>query len=78
MPVVFRWKGLSLPLLLQMKATPREPVHIHVPSEGANAKFWLYPDAELAYQSRLQTPARSSACKRLSSERRDGVGGSVE
>jgi hypothetical protein len=28
---------------------PREPVHVHVQKDDADAKVWLYPDVTLAY-----------------------------
>jgi hypothetical protein len=48
MPVVFRWKGFRFHFFSN-EGNPREPVHIHVSREGAKAKFWLFPDVELAY-----------------------------
>lgn len=39
---------LSLSLLFE-EGDPREPVHVHVSSPGAKAKFWLFPEVELAY-----------------------------
>jgi Domain of unknown function (DUF4160) len=27
---------------------PREPIHVHVAKQGADAKFWLYPDVAIA------------------------------
>lgn len=48
MPVVFREAGCRLHFFAN-EGNPREPVHIHVARAGADAKFWLYPDVELAY-----------------------------
>jgi len=48
MPVVFRWRGFRFHFFSN-EGDPREPVHIHVSREGAKAKFWLFPDVELAY-----------------------------
>jgi len=48
MPVVFRWKGFRFHFFSN-GGDPREPMHIHVSREGAKAKFWLFPDVELAY-----------------------------
>lgn len=30
---------------------PLEPVHVHVFKDGAEAKFWLQPDVNVAYNS---------------------------
>ena len=48
MPVVFRWNGYRFHFYAN-EGDPREPVHIHVAIAGADAKFWLYPEVELAY-----------------------------
>jgi hypothetical protein len=48
MPVVFRWNGYRFHFFAN-EGDPREPVHIHVSRAGATAKFWLFPDVELAY-----------------------------
>ena len=31
------------------EGSPREPVHIHVEKDNAEAKFWLVPEVRLAY-----------------------------
>ena len=48
MPVVFREGGHRFHFFSN-EGDPREPVHIHISSAGAKAKFWLYPDVELVY-----------------------------
>jgi hypothetical protein len=48
MPVVFRWNGCRFHFFAN-EGEPREPVHVHVAKAGADAKFWLYPEVELAY-----------------------------
>ncbi|MFM9851310.1 MAG: DUF4160 domain-containing protein [Sphingomonadaceae bacterium] len=48
MPVVFRENGFRF-YFYSDEGGPREPVHIHVTKAGLNAKFWLYPEVELAY-----------------------------
>ena len=48
MPVVFRVDGRRFHFFAN-EGDPREPVHIHVARPGADAKFWLYPEVELAY-----------------------------
>lgn len=48
MPVIFRENGFRFHFFAN-EGDPREPVHIHVARPGADAKFWLYPEVELAY-----------------------------
>ncbi len=48
MPVVFRLDGIRFHFYSD-EGDPREPVHIHVARAGADAKFWLFPEVELAY-----------------------------
>lgn len=48
MPLVFRWNGYRFHFFSN-EGVPREPVHIHVTRAGAKAKFWLFPEVELAY-----------------------------
>lgn len=48
MPVVFRENGYRFHFYSN-EGEPREPVHIHVTKDGADAKLWLYPIVEIAY-----------------------------
>ena len=48
MPVVFREEGFRFHFFAN-EGDPREPVHVHVARPGADAKFWLFPDVEMAY-----------------------------
>lgn len=48
MPKVFDWNGYRFHFFAN-EGDPREPMHIHVSKPGAKAKFWLFPDVELAY-----------------------------
>ena len=48
MPKVFEWHGNRFHFFAN-EGNPREPVHIHVSRAGAKAKFWLYPQVEMAY-----------------------------
>ena len=48
MPKVFEWNGYRFHFFAN-EGDPREPVHIHVSRAGAKAKFWLFPEVELAY-----------------------------
>jgi Domain of unknown function (DUF4160) len=48
MPVVFRENGFRFHFFSD-EGDPREPVHIHVRKDNADAKFWLYPEVAVAY-----------------------------
>ncbi len=48
MPVVFRYNGFRFHFFAN-EGNPREPVHIHVRRGRDNAKFWLWPNVEIAY-----------------------------
>ena len=50
MPVVFREAGYRFHFFSN-EGDPREPVHIHVTRDGLDAKLWLYPEVEIAYNS---------------------------
>lgn len=47
MPIVFRYKGLRF-FFYSNEGSPREPLHIHVRSDGGEAKFWLTPMVKVA------------------------------
>lgn len=48
MPKVFDWNGYRF-YFYSDEGNPREPMHIHIEKADADAKFWLYPEVELAY-----------------------------
>ena len=48
MPVVFRHKGYRF-IFYSNEGDPREPAHVHALKDGIDAKFWLVPRVELAY-----------------------------
>ncbi len=48
MPKVFDWNGYRFHFFAN-EGDPLEPIHIHVAQAGADAKFWLFPEVELAY-----------------------------
>ncbi len=48
MPVVFRERGYRF-FFYSNEGTPREPAHIHVRRDLLEAKFWIAPRVELAY-----------------------------
>jgi hypothetical protein len=47
-PVVFRERGYRFHFYSD-EGEPREPVHIHVVRDDADAKLWLYPEVAFAY-----------------------------
>ena len=48
MPTVFYERGFRF-FFYSNEGSPREPVHIHVEKDDAEAKFWLRPEVQLAY-----------------------------
>ncbi|HEU4960144.1 MAG TPA: DUF4160 domain-containing protein [Sphingomonas sp.] len=48
MPVVSRERGYRFHLYSD-EGEPREPAHIHVVKDDADAKLWLYPEVAFAY-----------------------------
>lgn len=48
MPVVFRERGFRFHFYAN-EGDPREPIHVYLAKPGSDAKFWLYPEVELAY-----------------------------
>jgi Domain of unknown function (DUF4160) len=44
---VFIHKGLKF-FFFSNEGSPREPIHIHVRKDRMLAKFWLYPQVQLA------------------------------
>ncbi len=46
-PVVFYLNGLKFHFYAN-EGNPREDMHIHVDRGDAKAKYWLYPDVQLA------------------------------
>jgi hypothetical protein len=47
-PNIFTWNGNRFHFFAN-EGNPREPLHVHVSRAGATAKFWLYPEVQLAY-----------------------------
>ncbi|HVQ09602.1 MAG TPA: DUF4160 domain-containing protein [Allosphingosinicella sp.] len=48
MPLVFRWNGYRFHFFSN-EGDPPKPVHIHVFKDGIDAKFWLHPEVNVAY-----------------------------
>lgn len=55
MPVVLRYKGFRF-FFYSNEGSPREPVHIHVRGDGAEAKFWLRPEVRVATSEGFDAP----------------------
>lgn len=71
MPLVFRWKGFRFHFFSN-EGEPLEPVHIHVTKDGLDAKFWLQPEVNVAYNKGFN--ARTlSALSRIVEDRRDEI-----
>jgi hypothetical protein len=47
MPTVFKERGFRF--FYSNERSPREPLHIHVEKDGLEAKFWMKPEVNLAY-----------------------------
>ena len=54
MPVVFRERGFRFHFFSN-EGDPREPVHVHVVKNDADAKLWLYPEVKFAYNEGFDT-----------------------
>lgn len=68
MPVAFRQDGYRF-FFYSNEGDPPEPVHIHVFKQGAEAKFWLQPEVNVAYNGGFN--ARTLALlSRIIAERR--------
>jgi len=48
MPIVFRERGFQF-FFYSNEGSPREPVHTHAEKDGVEAKFWLNPVVQVAY-----------------------------
>ena len=48
MPTVFRHRGFRF-FFYSNEGNPREPTHVHVEKDEAEAKFWLHPEVRVAY-----------------------------
>lgn len=48
MPIVF-WSGSYRFHFVSNEGDPREPVHVHVTRLPETAKFWLWPEVNVAY-----------------------------
>jgi hypothetical protein len=48
MPTVFHERGFRF-FFYSNEGNPREPAHVHVEKDGIEAKFWLRPQVQVAY-----------------------------
>ena len=48
MPTIFRERSFRF-FFHSNEGSPREQVHIHVEKDGREAKFWLEPEVQVAY-----------------------------
>jgi hypothetical protein len=48
MPTIFRERGFRF-FFYSNEGSPREQVHIHVEKDDLEAKFWLEPEVQVAY-----------------------------
>ena len=48
MPTIFVERGFRF-FFYSNEGSPREPMHVHVSKDGKEAKFWLKPEVQLAY-----------------------------
>lgn len=71
MPVVFRQDGYRF-LFYSDEGDPREPVHVHVRRGRDNAKFWLWPEVNLAY-NRGFTRSEQRRMTLIVEQRRDEI-----
>ena len=73
MPLVFRWSGYRFHFFSN-EGDPLEPVHVHVTRGRDTAKFWLWPEVNIAYNRGF--PSRVlSELSAVIEERRDEIEG---
>jgi hypothetical protein len=71
MPKVFDWNGYRFHFFSN-EGDPREPVHVHVEKDDADAKFWLLPQVEVAYNRGFKARTLREL-QRIAEERRDEI-----
>lgn len=70
MPVVFRYNGFRFHFYSD-EGDPREPVHVHVARDGADAKFWLYPEVTVAYNRGYDARTQNMLSKIITERKQD-------
>jgi hypothetical protein len=71
MPKVFDWNGYRFHFFSN-EGDPREPLHVHVRKGRDDAKFWLRPKVEVAYNQGFPTRVLSQLIDVIE-ERRDEI-----
>jgi hypothetical protein len=71
MPVAFRHAGIRF-YFFSNEGSPREPVHVHADKDGAEAKFWLYPEVSVAVSAGFSRKELSDLVK-VVEEHRDEI-----
>jgi hypothetical protein len=71
MPKVFEWNGYRF-YFFSNEGYPREPVHVHVEKDDMDAKFWLLPDVQVAYNCGFKAKTLREL-QRIAEERRDEI-----
>lgn len=70
MPKVFEWNGCRFHFYSD-EGDPREPVHIHIRRGRDNAKFWLYPEVNVAYNRGFTSREQSELVRVIEQRRAD-------
>jgi hypothetical protein len=68
MPTVFCECGFRF-FFYSNEGSPREPVHIHVEKGGAEAKLWLNPAVQVAYNSGYDMRTLRELCQIVETNR---------
>ncbi len=71
MPVVFRYAGVRY-YFFSNEGIPREPAHVHVERDGAEAKFRLRPDVKVVESAGFGRQ-ELAGLMRVVEERRDEI-----
>ena len=70
MPVVFRDRGYRFHFFSN-EGDPREPAHVHVTGQGADAKFWLSPTVAVAYNRGFGAKVQADLLRVVEARRRE-------
>ena len=68
MPLVFRDGGYRFHFFSN-EGDPREPPHVHVTRDGADAKFWLFPIVTVAYNRGFSAKTQADLLKIVEARR---------
>ena len=70
MPLVFRHEGYRFHFFSN-EGNPREPIHIHVTKDGNDAKFWLHPEVNVAYNKGFSSREQSELSAIIKARRKE-------